>query len=185
MNRPKIASIAGLASALAPAGATAQSDADFPIVGVIERMRTMFRKFRINSIFIALLTVFAVATGVLAADRPTNPADWPAVKDVYKDYFLIGNTNLSASNFGANVVPGENSTAAMTVKHFNVVTPDNAMKPDSLWSAGIANTTPTFLTNFTSGINKRRSDHGQNEDRVGRLDSGADGHIGCNRCFGS
>jgi hypothetical protein len=35
------------------------------------------------------------------------------------------------------------------------------------------------------GINKRRSDHGQNEDCVGRLDSGADGHIGCNRCFGS
>ena len=113
----------------------------------------MFRKFRINSIFIALLMVFAVATGVLAADRPTNPADWPAVKDVYKDYFLIGNTNLSAANFGANVVPGENSTAAMTVKHFNVVTPDNAMKPDSLWSAGIANTNPSFLTNLTSGIN--------------------------------
>src|SRR4051812_47283446 len=113
----------------------------------------MFRKFRINSVFIALLMVCAVATGVLAADRPTNPADWPALKDVYKNYFLIGNTNLSAANFGANVVPGENSTAAMTVKHFNVVTPDNAMKPDSLWSAGIANTTPSFLTNLTSGIN--------------------------------
>jgi hypothetical protein len=85
---------------------------------------------------------------------PTDPADWPAVKDVYKDYFLIGNTNLSAANFGANVVPGENSTAAMTVKHFNVVTPDNAMKPDSLWGGGIATTTPAFLTNLTSGINK-------------------------------
>src|SRR6185369_17629722 len=113
----------------------------------------MFRKFGINSFFIALLMVFAVATDALAADRPTNPADWPAVKDVYKDYFLIGNTNLSAANFGVNVVPGENSTAAMTVKHFNVVTPDNAMKPDSLWSAGIANTNPSFLTNLTSGIN--------------------------------
>ena len=98
------------------------------------------------------LTGISVATGVLAA-RPTNPADWPAVKDVYKDYFLIGNTNLSAANFGANVVPGENSTAAMTVKHFNVVTPDNAMKPDSLWSGGIGTTTPGFLTNLTSGIN--------------------------------
>ena len=111
----------------------------------------MFRKFGINSIFIAL--VFAVATGVLAADRSTNPADWPGVKDVYRDYFLIGNTNLSAANFGVNVVPGEDSAAAMTVKHFNVVTPDNAMKPDSLWSAGISNTTPGFLTNLTSGIN--------------------------------
>jgi len=100
----------------------------------------------------ATLTGISVATDVLAA-RPTDPADWPAVKDVYKDYFLIGNTNLSAANFGANVVPGENSTAAMTVKHFNVVTPDNAMKPDSLWGGGIATTTPAFLTNLTSGIN--------------------------------
>jgi len=100
----------------------------------------------------AALTGISVATDVLAA-RPTDPADWPAVKDVYKDYFLIGNTNLSAANFGANVVPGENSTAAMTVKHFNVVTPDNAMKPDSLWGGGIATTTPAFLTNLTSGIN--------------------------------
>ncbi len=112
----------------------------------------MFRKFRINSIFIALLMVFAVATDVLAA-RPTNPADWPAVKDVYTDYFLIGNTSLSAANFGANVVPGENSDAAMTLKHFNIVTPDNAMKPDSLWGAGITGPTPSFLTNLTSGIN--------------------------------
>jgi hypothetical protein len=48
----------------------------------------------------AALTGISVATGVLAA-RPINPADWPAVKDVYQDYFLIGNTNLSAANFGA------------------------------------------------------------------------------------
>ena len=27
------------------------------------------------------------------------------------------------------------------------------MKPDSLWSAGIGNTNPGFLTNLTSGIN--------------------------------
>src|SRR5688572_4411119 len=102
---------------------------------------------------IGLAAVLTMANGALAADRPANPADWPALKDVYKDYFLIGNTNLNASNFGANVVPGENSVAAMTLKHFNAVTPDNAMKPQSLWSAGIANPTPSFLTNTTSGIN--------------------------------
>lgn len=108
---------------------------------------------RINSLFFALPMAFAVATGAVAADRPTNPADWPALKDVYKDYFFIGTTNLNATNFGANVVPGETSVAAMTVKHFNVVTPDNAMKPESLWSGGINNQTPSFLTNTTSGIN--------------------------------
>ena len=93
------------------------------------------------------------ATGVFAAERPTNPADWPAVKDVYQDYFLIGNTQLNANNFGAAVVPGENSTGAMTLKHFNTVTAENAMKPDSLWSAGISNPNPGFLTNLTTGIN--------------------------------
>jgi len=108
---------------------------------------------QINSIFVALPMAFAVATGALAADRPTNPADWPALKDVYKDYFFIGSTNLNANNFGANVVPGENSVAAMTVKHFNAATPDNAMKPESLWSGGINNQNPAFLTNVTSGIN--------------------------------
>ena len=88
----------------------------------------------------------------VADGRTVSSADWPAVKDVYRDYFLIGNTNLSAANFGANVVPGENTAAAMTVKHFNIVTPDNAMKPDSLWSAGISNLNPGFL-NYASGVN--------------------------------
>lgn len=40
----------------------------------------------------------------------------------------------------------------MTVKHFNVVTPDNAMKPE-FWNGGIGNPAPTFLTNLSSGIN--------------------------------
>lgn len=113
----------------------------------------MFKKFRLNSIVIALPTVFAVATGAMAAERPTNPADWPAVKNVYKDYFLIGvGTTLNASNYGDDIVPGENSSAAMTVKHFDALTPGNAMKPE-FWNGGIANPAPTFLTNLTSGLN--------------------------------
>ena len=113
----------------------------------------MFNRHDLKSIFIALPAVLMFANGALAAERPANPADWPALKDVYKGYFLIGNTNLNASNFDANVVPGENSVAAMTLKHFNAVTPDNAMKPASLWSAGVDNPTPSFLTNTTTGIN--------------------------------
>lgn len=108
----------------------------------------MHPRFRFATV--APLLAAVVATGVLA-DRPTDPAQWPAVKDVYRDYFFIGNTNLSAANFGANVVPGENSAAAMTVKHFNAVTPSNAMKPE-FWNGGIANTAPNFLIN-RSGIN--------------------------------
>jgi MYXO-CTERM domain-containing protein len=103
-------------------------------------------------LLISLPTGLVIASAALAADRPSDPAAWPALKDVYKNYFLIGSTNLDARNFGAEVVPGENSVAAMTLKHFNAVTPSNAMKPD-FWNGGISNLTPNFLTNLSSGIN--------------------------------
>ncbi|MBL0727240.1 endo-1,4-beta-xylanase [Piscinibacter sp. HJYY11] len=101
---------------------------------------------------VALPAALTMASGALAADRPTNPAQWPALKDVYKHYFQIGSTNLNAANFAPTVVPGEDSFAAMTVKHFNAVTPSNAMKPD-FWNGGINDPAPNFLTNFTTGIN--------------------------------
>jgi GH35 family endo-1,4-beta-xylanase len=123
-----------------------------PIDAIIERMGMMSSSLVLKSLFIVLPAALTMPNGALAADRPTNPAAWPALKDVYKDYFLIGSTNLNASNFDASVVPGEDSVAAMTLKHFNAVTPSNAMKPD-FWSGGISNPNPNFLTNFTSGIN--------------------------------
>lgn len=112
----------------------------------------MFRCFCTKRAFFALPALFIAANGALAADRPANPADWPALKDVYKNHFFIGSTNLNANNFAPGVVPGEDSVPAMTLKHFNAVTPSNAMKPD-FWNGGITNPTPNFLTNFTSGIN--------------------------------
>jgi len=114
----------------------------------------MLARFRLCSMVIALPITFAMATGVMAAGRPTNPADWPALKDVYKNYFLIGlGADFNAANFGVDAMPGENSTVAMTLKHFDILTPGNAMKPDSLWGGGLTGATPGFLTNFTSGIN--------------------------------
>lgn len=111
----------------------------------------MFRKLGLKSLLIAPLMALAVATGVLAA-RPTDPALWPAVKDVYKDYFLIGvGTTLNAAAYGANVLPGENSSNAMTIKHFDALTPGNAMKPE-FWNGGIANPAPGFLIN-RAGLN--------------------------------
>lgn len=112
----------------------------------------MFGKFRLNAICLALPTVFAVATGALAAERPTDPAEWPALKDVYQDYFLIGTTGPSAATFSPNVVPGENSANAMRRKHFNAATPENNLKPQ-FWNGGIDNPTPNFLTNLTTGVN--------------------------------
>ncbi|WP_046116028.1 endo-1,4-beta-xylanase [Aquincola tertiaricarbonis] len=112
----------------------------------------MLSRLCIKSFVIALPAALVAAPGAWAADRPANPADWPALKDVYKNHFLIGSTNLSANNFAPGATPGENSVPAMTLKHFNAVTPSNAMKPD-FWNGGISNPTPNFLTNFTSGIN--------------------------------
>ncbi|MDQ0039487.1 endo-1,4-beta-xylanase [Variovorax boronicumulans] len=112
----------------------------------------MLSRLDFKRLLIALPTGLVIANAALAADRPANPADWPALKDVYKNYFLIGSTNLDARNFGSDVVPGENSVAAMTLKHFNAVTPSNALKPD-FWNGGMSNPTPNFLTNLTSGIN--------------------------------
>ncbi len=113
----------------------------------------MFRKFRLNAICIALPTLFVLAAGVVAAERPTDPADWPALKDVYEDYFLIGTTGPQAATYAPNAVPGENSAAAMRLKHFNAATPENDLKPQSIWNAGRANENPSFLTNLNSGIN--------------------------------
>ena len=73
------------------------------------------------------------ATGALAGERPTSPDLRPALKEVYKDYFLMGNTNATAGSFSGT--PGEYGSAAMNLKHFNVVTPGNAFKPESTWSS--------------------------------------------------
>lgn len=112
----------------------------------------MFKKFSLNAICMALPTAFALAGGVVAAERPTDPAAWPALKDVYKDHFLIGTTGPSAATFAPTVVPGEDSASAMRLKHFNAATPENNLKPQ-FWSGGIDNAFPDFLTNFTSGVN--------------------------------
>jgi GH35 family endo-1,4-beta-xylanase len=110
-------------------------------------------QFRLNSIRIAVSVAFLGATGLVVAERPTNPAEWPALKEVYKNHFLIGTTGPSAATYASTVVPGENSANAMRRKHFNAVTPENAMKPASLWPNGINGPTPGFLTNLTTGIN--------------------------------
>lgn len=123
-----------------------------PSVGIVRRIGIMRSRLDLQRILIALPTALLMANAALAAERPADPADWPALKDVYKNHFLIGSTNLDARNFGAEVVPGEDSVAAMTLKHFNAVTPSNAMKPD-FWNGGSSNPTPNFLTNLTTGIN--------------------------------
>ncbi len=114
----------------------------------------MVTRLRLHSVLLGLPMTFMATTGALAASRPTDPSAWPAVKDVYANYFLIGlGADFSASSYGPNVLPGENSSTAMTLKHFNILTPGNAMKPDSLWPNGLNGALPSFLANPTGGIN--------------------------------
>lgn len=104
-----------------------------------------------TTLCLALATAFAAATGAAAAERPSNPADWPALKDVYKDYFLIGTNGPSAATYAPSVVPSEDTRSGMLVKHFNVVTPENNLKPQ-FWNGGIDNPAPTFL-NMNASVN--------------------------------
>jgi GH35 family endo-1,4-beta-xylanase len=63
-----------------------------------------------------------------------------SLKEVYKDHFLIGNT----------VSPSDLTDAAkydFMKFHYNVLTPENATKPDSIWSS------PTSEPSFTSADN--------------------------------
>ncbi|QFZ84788.1 hypothetical protein GFK26_19475 [Variovorax paradoxus] len=136
----------------AKASAAEPPNENAPVVGIMRRIGTRFSRLDFQRLLMALPTGLVIANAALAAERPANPADWPALKEVYKNHFLIGSTNLDARNFGSDVVPGEDSVAAMTLKHFNAVTPSNAMKPD-FWNGGMSNPTPNFLTNLTSGIN--------------------------------
>ncbi|MDR0490598.1 MAG: endo-1,4-beta-xylanase, partial [Oscillospiraceae bacterium] len=90
----------------------------------------MFRKFRFISICIALLLVLAFVSVVSAA---VNRVDRPALKEVYKDYFLIGNVFGNAGGI-TGITPGDNSENALRLKHFNAMTPGNFSKPDSIWN---------------------------------------------------
>jgi len=67
--------------------------------------------------------------GLLTLERPDNkPAavavsDLPALKDVYKDYFLIGGA------YNRNVVTGQDpQAAAIAIQQFNTATSENDMK---------------------------------------------------------
>ncbi|WP_432570245.1 endo-1,4-beta-xylanase [Kineococcus sp. SYSU DK005] len=80
------------------------------------------------------LAVTALAAAVLTGSSPLASAAGaapgnPGLKDVYEDHFLVG-TTISPDDWTAS---GGAKWAHM-LKHFNAVTPENALKPDSIWS---------------------------------------------------
>ena len=106
-------------------------------------MRILLRKFRIASIFLALIIVLALATSVFAA---INRVDRPALKDIYEDYFYMGCIYYSPTDIRNNagvlyqaremdgISEGARTDAGLKLKHFNSFTNANFMKPDNLWT---------------------------------------------------
>ncbi|GAB7189549.1 hypothetical protein NUM3379_02550 [Kineococcus sp. NUM-3379] len=88
------------------------------------------------------LAATALAAAVLTGSSPvagaaTGVPGNPGLKDVYADHFLVG-TTVSPGDWTAN---GGAKWAHM-LKHYNAVTPENATKPDSIWSGDPATGRP-------------------------------------------
>ncbi|GHU82694.1 hypothetical protein FACS1894196_1420 [Clostridia bacterium] len=86
-----------------------------------------------RSVRAAVLTLTALLVpGVCAAAQP--PDDFvprhTALGEAYADYFLLGNVVSGPSDLGAGLA------GALLKEHFNVVTMENAMKPDHLTASG-------------------------------------------------
>ena len=80
-------------------------------------------KNKILSISLLFILIFYVTTCGSGPSKAA-PRDLPALKEIYKDYFLLG-----------NIINGRYLTdeyRELLTTHFNVVTAENAMKPDAL-----------------------------------------------------
>jgi len=78
-------------------------------------------KIKALSVLLAVFLVLNMSCGT-SGSRKNEPL--PALKDVYKDYFLMG--NIINSRFLTD------EYLELIIKHFNVATAENHMKPDHL-----------------------------------------------------
>ncbi len=86
---------------------------------------------------IVLTIIGRVVPSPIPEPLPADAETWmdvPSLKDAYKDCFLIG--NIISSGTGVGRMDNAETTAGLK-KHFNVVTPENEMKPDSYGSTGV------------------------------------------------
>ncbi|SDM75367.1 Endo-1,4-beta-xylanase, GH35 family [Fictibacillus solisalsi] len=98
--------------------------------------------FTLSSFPVTALPVIkaSAAEGVNEKASSNSATEVVSLKEVYKDYFLIGNT----------ISPGDLTDTAkydFMKFHYNALTPENATKPDSIWS------NPTRDPSFTSADN--------------------------------
>ncbi|MFJ7640487.1 endo-1,4-beta-xylanase [Peribacillus sp. NPDC097225] len=106
-------------------------------------MKRKARKLLTYFLTLAFTIIFFIDTAMqvnhasAAEVKDASKAEVVSLKDVYKDYFLIGNT----------VSPGDLTDSAkydFMKFHYNALTPENATKPDSIWPN--ATSEPSFTT---------------------------------------
>ena len=99
----------------------------------------MKRMFRLLALTLAVLMFAPALPAVFAAPKkPISRDAQPAMKDVFADYFLLGNIYDNTNNVNKSTTRG-----ALITKHYNVLTGQNCMKPDAL-STGNAGTSGTI-----------------------------------------
>ncbi len=90
-------------------------------------------------------TGMSVAKAADAADVNASSAEVVSLKEVYKDHFLIGNT----------VSPRDLTNAEkydFMKFHYNALTPENATKPDSIWSNATGDPSFTSADNMLTQV---------------------------------
>jgi len=80
-----------------------------------------------NPFHLALALMAACLAGCVSPGEPVKPAERPALKEAFQPYFLIGAALNEAQFSGA--APAE---AALVVKQFNTISPENVLKWESV-----------------------------------------------------
>lgn len=72
--------------------------------------------------------------------------DVTPLKEIYKDYFLIGNI-VNPSDFGTGSSARERYS--IFIYHYDILTFENSMKPDAMWGNGSSYAVPTNQPSFS------------------------------------
>ena len=95
------------------------------------------------------VTEFTVVTTPRETDWHLVPSLW----EQWEDYFMIGSIDSSSYNNNANVPNGMQYSRDAFVRHFNMITGENNMKPDTF---GHSRATHPVHAGATTGIQLRR-----------------------------
>ncbi|MDR1668896.1 MAG: endo-1,4-beta-xylanase [Oscillospiraceae bacterium] len=91
--------------------------------------------FRDNGGVCSVVLEQAIYDDAVAVSGGEHALDVPSLKEIYQNYFMIGNI-ANASDFGAGGASQERYD--IYKHHYNAITYENDMKPDSMWGPSTA-----------------------------------------------